>query len=202
LYKFFQLDTPWKILNQAKRMILLPLIRLQFMLSGISWGENWRIYGVPVIQKHRRSTVQIGKGLDLRSTIQSNPLAPNRPVVISTRKPGAVLIIGDHFGMTGGSIVVDKHVKIGNNVAVGANTIICDTDFHPLQSIKRFQDPNKGAAAPIIIEDNVFIGMQCLILKGVTIGEGSVIGAGSVVTKNVPSRVIVAGNPARIIREL
>ena len=52
------------------------------------------------------------------------------------------------------------------------------------------------------VEDDVFIGMNCLILKGVTIGKGSVIGAGSVVVKNIPSGVIAAGNPARVIREM
>lgn len=104
--------------------------------------------------------------------------------------------------MTGGSIVVESSITIGSNVSVGANTIICDTDFHPVDSLRRLQDPNHGETAPIKIEDNVFIGMQCLILKGVTIGTGSAIGAGSIVTKDVPPAVVVAGNPARVIREL
>ena len=104
--------------------------------------------------------------------------------------------------MTGGGIIAAHHIRIGNNVAVGANTIICDTDFHPLRPSDRMLDPNEGATAPIVIEDNVFIGMQSLILKGVTVGTGSVIGAGSVVTRDVPPGVIAAGNPARVIREL
>jgi acetyltransferase-like isoleucine patch superfamily enzyme len=57
-------------------------------------------------------------------------------------------------------------------------------------------------SAPVVIEDDVFIGMNCVVLKGVTIGRGSVVGAGSVVCKSLPSYIIAAGNPARVIREL
>nr|WP_272505012.1 DapH/DapD/GlmU-related protein [Salinibacter ruber] len=64
------------------------------------------------------------------------------------------------------------------------------------------EDINAGAAAPIVIENDVFVGMEALILKGVTIGEGAVVGAGSVVTQDVPRRAVVAGNPATVVREL
>lgn len=196
------LDTPWKARNEIERMLLLPLARLQFVLAGVEWGNGWRLYGLPIIQKHRRSKLTIGARLELRSTARSNPLGPNRPVLLSTRRPGAVLKIGDDFGMTGGSVVAEQRVIIGNRVTVGANTIIADTDFHPLDALARHNLPLDGATAPIMIEDDVFIGMQSLILKGVTIGAGSIIGAGSVVTRDVPAGVIAAGNPARVIREI
>jgi acetyltransferase-like isoleucine patch superfamily enzyme len=196
------LDTPWKARNEIERLLLLPLARLQFALSGVEWGTGWRLYGLPIIQRHRRSVLTIGARLELRSTARSNPLGPNRPVFFSTRRPGAVLKIGSDFGMTGGSIVAEQRVTIGHRVTVGANSIIADTDFHPLDALTRHNLPLDGATAPIVIEDDVFIGMQSLILKGVTIGAGSIIGAGSVVTRDIPSRVIAAGNPARMIREL
>ncbi|RMF78291.1 MAG: acyltransferase [Chloroflexi bacterium] len=195
-------DTPWKASNEIIRLMMWPLIRLTFMFSGVAWGSGWRLYGLPIIQKHRRSTMTIGARLNLRSTARSNPLGPNRPVVLSTRRPGAVLTIGDDFGMTGGSIVCEERITIGNRVTVGANSIITDTDFHPLDARHRFEHPLDGATAPVIIEDDVFIGMQVLILKGVTIGAASVVGAGSVVTRDVPPAVIAAGNPARVIGEL
>lgn len=75
------------------------------------------------------------------------------------------------------------------------------TDFHPLTPAAGVQDFLAGAHAPIVIEDDVFIGMQSLIRKGVTIGRGSVVGAGSVVTRDVPAGV-VAGNPATVVKEL
>jgi acetyltransferase-like isoleucine patch superfamily enzyme len=195
-------DMPWKAVNEIERLLLLPVARLQFALAGVKWGSGWKLYGLPIIQKHRHSTLTIGARLELRSTARSNPLGPNRPVILSTRRPNAVLTIGDQFGMTGGSVVCEERITIGNRVTVGANTIIADTDFHPLDPLIRQQRPIDGATAPIVIEDDVFIGMQSLILKGVTLGKGSVIGAGSVVTRDIPPGVIAAGNPAQVIREL
>ena len=194
------LDTPWKAVNEVERLLLLPLARLVFAWSGVAWGGGWKLYGLPIVQKHRRATMHIGARMELRSTVRSNPLGPHRPVILSVRRPQAALVIGDDFGMTGGSIVVEERITIGNRVAVGANTIIADTDFHPLDPAERRRAPLDGATSPIVIEDDVFIGMQCLILKGVTLGRGCVIGAGSVVTRDVPAGMIAAGNPARLIR--
>ena len=143
-----------------------------------------------------------GSGLNLRSSVVSNPLGPNHPVILCTWKPGSALQVGENFAMTGGSICAAERITIGNNVTVGANCTIVDTDFHPLSPELRRQRPQESVTAPIVIEDEAFIGMNCLILKGVTIGHGSVIGAGSVVTKDIPPGVIVGGNPACIIREI
>jgi acetyltransferase-like isoleucine patch superfamily enzyme len=140
-----------------------------------------------------------GPGLQLRSSVRSNPLGPNRPVVITTWQPGAVLAIGANFAMTGGTICAAERVTIGDNVTIGPNTTIMDTDFHSLDPERRQLEPTGGKTAPIVIKDNVFIGINCLILKGVTIGQGSVVGAGSVVTRNVPPNIIVAGNPAKMV---
>ena len=113
-----------------------------------------------------------------------------------------MLQIGADFSMTGGSLVAEQRIIIGDRVTVGANCIITDSDFHPLEAAHHRTISLDGATAPVIIEDGVFIGMHCLILKGVTLGAGSVIGAGSVVARDVPPGVIAAGNPARVIREL
>jgi acetyltransferase-like isoleucine patch superfamily enzyme len=191
-------DTPWKASLEIRRILMQPLA--WWTLRHLDIGAGWQCYGLPIIQKHRQSTVQIGEHMSLRSTVASNPLGPNHPVIISTRRAGAVLRIGDDFGMTGGSIVVDEQITIGHRVWVGANTIISDTDFHPIDSEARRKNPLNANTAPITIEDDVFIGMNVLILKGVTIGERSVIGAGSIVTRDVPPDTIVAGNPARIIQ--
>jgi len=122
--------------------------------------------------------------------------------VLATRKPTAQIHIGNNCGFTGTTLVAAEAITIGNRVLVGANSTIADTDFHPLQPAARVQDILNGAHKPIVIEDDVFVGMNCLILKGVTIGTGSVIGAGSVVTRDVPPGVVVAGNPAAIVRKL
>lgn len=191
---------PWKAGNEFRRWLILPLA--WWALRGIEIGAGWRFYGLPIIQRHRRSRIRIGRAMNLRSTPRSNPLAPNHPVVISTRRAGAMLTIGDEFGMTGGSLVCDERISIGDRVWVGANAVICDTDFHPLDPETRRTRPLDGNTAPVEIADDVFIGMNALVLKGVRIGEWAVVGAGSVVRREVPAGAIVAGNPARVIGEL
>lgn len=194
------LATPWKARNEIERLLFTPAAWAGFRFAGIEIESGWKCYGQPIIQKHRQSTLKIGKNANLRSSRRSNPLGPTHPCILSTRSAEAELLIGADFGMTGGAIVCEQQIIIGDRVALGANTVIVDTDFHPIDPIVRQQHPTAGATAPIHIHDDVFIGMQTLILKGVTIGSGSVIGAGSVVTRDIPAGVIVAGNPARFIR--
>ena len=194
-------QTPWKAWNQLRRWLAYPWVRLIFAANGIPWGPGWLVYGVPVLQKHRQSRMTFGSNLQLRSSLHSNPLGANHPVILCTWRAGAVLEIGDNFGMTGGTICALERITIADNVIVGANTTIVDTDFHPLDAMPQHRR-GAGAAAPVVIEDDVFIGMNCTILKGVTIGMGSVVGAGSVVTESIPGGVVYAGNPAREIRAL
>ena len=193
------LDAPWKVRNHLERFVALPLIRAQFLLSGVAWGKNWRVFGQPIIQRHRGSEIILGDNIELRSSVRSNPLAPNHPVVLSTRTAHAKLIIGAGTGLTGATVVAAERIEIGTRVLVGANAVIVDTDFHPLSAEERRRDINAGATALVVIEDDVFIGTQALILKGVHLGRGCVIGAGSVVTRDVPANMIAAGNPAKVL---
>lgn len=195
-------DSFWKLLNVISSIQSYFIARIIFLINHTKWNKSWHFIGVPKLLKHRKSTIDIGVNLQLRSTTISNPLGVNHPVIICTWREGSSIKIGNDFGMTGGTIVAAKKINIGNNVNVGANTIICDTDFHPVDNDQRSKFPQDGLADNVVIQDNVFIGMNCLILKGVTIGEGSVIGAGSVVTKSIPAGVIAAGNPARVIRKV
>lgn len=166
------------------------------------WSEGSRVYGMPVIQKHRGSRIEIGKRAVIRSWENSNPLLLNHRTIFSTRSPMACIRIGDDCGFSGSVIVAAERIDIGNRVSVGSNSIIVDTDFHPLDPAARLADYNAGAHKPVIIEDDVFIGMNAIILKGVRIAKGSVVGAGAVVSSDVPAGVIVSGNPARVVREL
>jgi len=91
-------------------------------------------------------------------------------------------------------------IRIGRDGLFGAHVEILDSDFHDLDPARR--KTGQGKLAPVEIGDNVFAGMGARILKGVSIGSDSVIGAGAVVTGPIPAGVIAAGNPARVIREL
>ena len=193
---------PWRIQNELRRRIAIPYLKLVFAFNGIDWGKKWRVLGKPIIQRHRKSKIELGDGVVLRSWVESNPLVPIHPVVFSTRSDNAVIRVGENCGFTGTTIVAADRIEIGDRVQVGANTTIVDTDFHPLTPEGRQLDMSNGKNKPVVIHDDVFIGMNCLILKGVEIGEGSVVGAGSVVSKHVPPRTMVGGNPARVIRAL
>jgi acetyltransferase-like isoleucine patch superfamily enzyme len=88
-----------------------------------------------------------------------------------------------------------EEITIGNDVRCGANTTITDSDWH-------LNDPRVGSPKPVTIMDNVWLGLNSVVLKGVTIGRNSIIGASSVVVRDVPPDVIAAGNPCQVIRTL
>lgn len=114
---------------------------------------------------------------------------------ISGNEAGALIEIGDN-SVINRDVYLDGRVslKIGNNVNVSHKTIIQTLSHDP-------QDPNFNCVCgPVIIGDNVWIGVSAIILPGVTIGEGAVIGGGSVVTKNIPAYTIAVGNPAKVIK--
>jgi galactoside O-acetyltransferase/maltose O-acetyltransferase len=107
---------------------------------------------------------------------------------------GGKIIIGNHFGASGISIVSNISVIIGDNVRCGTNVMIGDRNGH--ERIYPDWQPK-----PVTIGNNVWIGMNSIVMRGVTIGNNSIIGAGSIVTKDIPSNVIAAGIPCRVIRE-
>lgn len=111
---------------------------------------------------------------------------------------GAKLTVGSGFMNAGGQIRCGNDITIGNNVVIGRNFYIQDSDFHTIINENETRLMN---TAPVIIEDNVWIGANVMILKGVHIGKGAIIGAGTIVTKDVPAHTVVAGSPNRVLRE-
>ncbi len=153
-------------------------------------------WGLMKFQKQRISKIRIGNNCRFRSGKTSNLIGINRPCIISTLgNSSPELTIGDNCGFSGTVIGCFLKIKLGNNVRCGANTLITDSDWH-------LDDPRAGAPKPIIIEDNVWLGVNAVVLKGVTIGENSVIGANSVVVKDIPANVIAAGNPCKVIKQI
>src|SRR5213082_2958513 len=121
--------------------------------------------------------------------------------------------VGDFTLLNGALIMAEERIEIGSHCLISWNVGIADSDFHPLAPAQRIIDAHalapffkdrpprpKLRTMPVIIHDNVWIGMNAIILKGVTIGENSVVAAGAVVTKSVPANVVVAGNPATVIK--
>ena len=124
------------------------------------------------------------------------------------------MIVGDYCYFTNAVLLCELEVRIGNYVVIGWNATIADTDFHPIAPAERIADAiacsplGKGRRRPevlkrpVIIEDDVWIGPNATILKGVRIGAGAFIEAGSLVTRDVPPRARVLGNPAQVIGEV
>ena len=121
--------------------------------------------------------------------------------------------VGDFTLLNGALVMAEEKIEIGSHCLISWNVGIADSDFHPLEPAQRLIDAQalapffkdrpprpKLKTAPVIITDNVWIGMNATILKGVTIGENSVVAAGSVVTKSVPPNTVVAGNPAVAVK--
>jgi len=171
--------------------------------SGIEIEQNVKFVGQPLITNVKDSTIKIGAGCIFNSKFTSNVAGINHPCILTTMRPNAKIEIGENSGFSGATIVAYNHVKIGNNVNVGVNACIYDSDFHPIDAEDRRNHSTEAIKdKPIIIEDDVWIGANVIVLKGVTIGCRSIIGAGSIVTTNVPADSIFAGNPAKLIKTL
>jgi acetyltransferase-like isoleucine patch superfamily enzyme len=196
------LDAPWKLTNSLLRILYLPLNYFAFRINGIKLGRNSRIFGLPLIQKHRRATIEIGTNFTVRSGQRYNPVIQTNRCTISAREEGAKISIGNNVGVSSAIIVSTELVTIGDRATIGGNAVIIDTDFHPIAAEDRVTNPRDGLSKPIHIGNDVFIGMNSIILKGTQIGDGSVIGAGSVVSGTIPPRSIAAGNPARVVRQI
>lgn len=111
---------------------------------------------------------------------------------------GGELTVGTNSRINGVHISVSEQVQIGNNVRIAPYCIIIDNDYHKIDD--HFSD--EGSRKPIIIEDDVWITMNCMIMKGVRIGRGAVIAAGAVVTRDVAPYTVVGGVPAKLIKKL
>jgi acetyltransferase-like isoleucine patch superfamily enzyme len=131
---------------------------------------------------------------------------------IAAERPGAIVEIGMNAFIGASAIACADHITIGRRVLISWGCAITDHDSHSLDWRTRRQDAERWArgekdwssvpVAPVAIEEDAWVGMHAVVLKGVTIGARSVVAAGSIVTHDVPPDVVVAGNPARIIRRL
>jgi acetyltransferase-like isoleucine patch superfamily enzyme len=166
-------------------------------LWHIKIESGCRFYGVTNFKRYPCSEIFIGNHCGFRSSFRSNFVGLNRACGISTHSKSARIRIGKNCGFSGSSIAAYNSISIGDHVLIGANTIITDFDWHPISKFS-----NEMQSSPIIIENDVWVGMNCTILKGIQIGKGTIIGANSVVTQSMPPMVIAAGSPAKVIRDI
>ena len=147
-------------------------------------------------------TLQIGSDFKCNNKVKSNSIGLIQPCVFNISTPGSRIIIGDNVGISGSTICATESVSIGDNVLIGSGCLISDSDAHPLDWRDRKENRNDNTLhSPVHIGNDVFIGARCIILKGVTIGDRAIIGAGSVVACDVPPDSMVAGNPAKVVKK-
>ena len=199
-----------RLFPAIKRIYYLYWNRLLFKLLGINYGNNLRVYNK--IYLLGKGSITIGKDFSFTSGDSINPLCRNIRGAMYTTTTEAQIVIGDRVGISSACLWAKEKITIGNDVKIGGDCLIMDNDAHPIdfnyrrdsfvQSVGRDDYYSKIGSSPIEIGDDVWIGARCQILKGVHIGKRSIIAAGSIVTKDIPSDVVAGGIPCRIIRPI
>lgn len=165
----------------------LRLLAARLWLRRCELGRTVRVRGRPLVEGLGRIVIE--DGVSIWSHLARTQLSAG---------PGAVLRLGaGTFVNTGTSISARARVDIGRGCQIANHVVIMDSDFHGLVERDRPEPP-----APIVIGDEVWIAVRATVLKGVSIGRGAVVAAGSVVVKDVPADTLVAGVPARVVRRL
>lgn len=198
LYRIVQ-----KIVRYSTRVSSQIVTRIKLSGNGVRYGKQHKYKGVPFLKVDRKAKCFIGDHFSCNSG-KSNPIGWGSKTFIVVAA-GASLKIGHHVGMSNVAINCYEQIEIQDRVKLGGGVVIYDTDFHCLdykiRSVRALDLAHKKTM-PVTIENDAFIGAHSTILKGVTIGARSVVGASSVVTRSIPSDEIWAGNPARFVRKL
>lgn len=173
-------------------------VYLKCLIQDVKLGSGCFFIGNIKFKVGNGGSIEIGNKCKFISSKTANSIGINHRCILSATPAicdNCILKIGNNCGFSGTSIWCFESIIIGDNVRCGANTLIIDGDAH-------FDDPRTSPPKPIIIKDNVFIGANVIVKKGVTIGENTVVGMNSVVTKDLPPNSIAVGNPCKVIRQL
>lgn len=198
LYYFYRYCK--KVNRGLKHLLHIMLTEYYLKVNNVSYSK-YKTGGVPIIRNSKTGKIILGNNFSMNNGQFYNMIGCLQPCTFVVAE-NSNIIIGENVGISQTTLIAQCPIHIGNNVKIGGGTYIYTTDFHSLDSTIRNSE-NDGLyckKAPVYIGDNVFIGAHCIILKGVTIGNNSIIGAGSIVTHDIPSNSVAAGNPAKVIR--
>ena len=180
-------------INKLITLFTTIYCKLILSIQGIQFGKNISFRGIALILKNPGTAIIIGNNCSFNSNCRFNFRGMAHKCILQTAGSGRIKI-GDNCGFSGVSIVSSIGITIGNNVMCGTNVMIGDRNDHE-DLYPQFKP------APVVIGNNVWIGMNSVIMKGVTIGDNVIIGANSLVTRDVPSNVIAVGSPCIPIKE-
>jgi acetyltransferase-like isoleucine patch superfamily enzyme len=181
-----------KLVPDAIRLILL---HIQLRRHGVVYGKKLR--GNPCIIRNR-GKIELGRDVFLNSY----PDGELYKTGLLAHLDYSLIKIGDNCSLNGTIIHSRDSVVIGNDCMFGPGVVILDNDSHNTSIDPERRRHGKVSESPVIIGNNVWVGMHSIIMKGVHIGDNSIIAAGSVVTKSVPGNSLFGGNPAGFIKEL
>lgn len=196
---------------------------LRFLCTKLFTPRRLRVYKPSMCYVHPEAQVRIEKYLNFNRQWDNQRMLRNKMVGSLYLAKGATLEVeafdayaGSRINVNAGAklslgsgymnhdCVIDcfSSITIGYGVVISERVVIRDSDNHAITSTENgeLKSDEKPAAAPIVIKDHVWLGMNVVVLKGVTIGEGAIVAAGSVVTKDVPSHCLVAGVPAKVVK--
>lgn len=176
------------------------LPRLSLKSQGIKYGRNLKLIGWPMIFVTNGGVIRIGDDVSINSSALSNLLGLYQRTMIVAKGKGEITI-GNDVGISGAAIYSWESIKIGDHTIIGANAKIVDTDFHPTDVVTRVNKKNYLAkTSKVVIGENVFIGMNSIILKGTKLGNNCIVGAGAVVSGEYADGSMIIGNPAKTVK--
>ncbi len=175
------------------------LWRWEARLKGVEFEGRSVFLGRPLVSVSRGARIVLGEGVRIASSVRANPLGCFQPSALRAMAPGALLSLGPRVGISATVLCAGASIQVGEGTIMGAGVMVIDHDFHRPAGEWDWADEHQANARPIQIGRGVFVGARAIILKGVTIGDRAVIGAGAVVTQDVPPRHTAVGNPARVL---
>ena len=163
----------------------------------VQYGNDFTCIGRLIVQGH--GDYKFGNHVTIYSKETVNPIGGNRTVFQTL--DGGKIRVGSYVGMSHAILSSRSEIRIEDYVLIGAYAKIFDHDFHSLCYEQRIKEEDLHVSSkPVCIKEGAFIGAHAMILKGVTVGKHSIVGAGAVVTRDIPDYEIWAGNPAKFIR--
>lgn len=181
------------------------LLHAKAWAYGIELGKGCECFGDVILQRWPGSRIVLGRGVSIISSSRRCTSATIHAATrLRTHAPTARIILEDGVSLNGTAITARScTIRIGKGTMIGPNCVITDSDFHALWPAEtRLDTPAFDRDRDVTIGNHVWLGMRCIVLKGVTIGDGAVIAAGSVVTRDVPPNTVAAGSPAKVVKQL
>jgi len=166
----------------------------------IAHGRGLRVAGVPLVRINKDAFLAIGNDVSLLSSNLYYHAQMFGPVKLFADRPGARIVIGDNCRINGACLHAWKSIVLGSNCLIAANVQIIDSNGHALcMENPELRLTTSDEPEPVVLGDNVWVGLNSIILPGTTLGDGCVVAAGSVVKGDFPPGSIVGGVPARVI---